>query len=188
MPANQPGGLRADLCGDRRFRRGEKSPAAREHGARSWLGRGHAGQAKPPRRRSKDGRRARLGRGARRCRRRRHAPAARRAGRIRPIPVTDAVLRDPWPEDWSGLAAVAGNARLQPARADLRHRSNVGRLWPRLVQLSLGSGTSTIAPLVHDGVMYLVDSNSTVQAIDARSGDLIWSFARPLRRKRRGCR
>ncbi|RYD90166.1 MAG: hypothetical protein EOP61_30140, partial [Sphingomonadales bacterium] len=56
-------------------------------------------------------------------------------------------------------------------------RANVGTLglaW----SLSLASGTNAIAPIVHDGVMF-INSNGTVQALDARNGESIWKFVRP---------
>ena len=47
-----------------------------------------------------------------------------------------------------------------------------------LTSLALGTGSNAIAPLVHDGVLF-VHSSNTVSAIDGRNGDVIWSFDRP---------
>jgi alcohol dehydrogenase (cytochrome c) len=43
--------------------------------------------------------------------------------------------------------------------------------------VSFATGTNGIEPLVHDGVLF-INSNGTVQALDATTGDLIWEFAR----------
>ena len=58
------------------------------------------------------------------------------------------------------------------------NRSNVAALglaW----SLPLGTGSNAIAPLVHDGVLF-VHSSNTVSAIDGRNGDVIWSFFKVL--------
>ena len=33
---------------------------------------------------------------------------------------------------------------------------------------------SQVTPIVHDGIMFLSNTANTVQALDARTGDLIW--------------
>ena len=35
-------------------------------------------------------------------------------------------------------------------------------------------GASEITPIVHDGVMFLSNTDNTVQALDAKTGELIW--------------
>lgn len=39
-------------------------------------------------------------------------------------------------------------------------------------------GSNQATPLVYDGVMYLPNPNSIVQALDAATGDLIWEYRR----------
>ena len=39
-------------------------------------------------------------------------------------------------------------------------------------------GNQQTTPLVHDGVMYLANPGSTVQALDAANGDLLWEYRR----------
>ena len=38
-----------------------------------------------------------------------------------------------------------------------------------------------IAPLVHDGIIFIKSAN-TIQALDGRTGDLLWQYARALPR------
>jgi alcohol dehydrogenase (cytochrome c) len=45
---------------------------------------------------------------------------------------------------------------------------------------SLPPGSSESTPLVHDGVMFVQGANDKVQALDARSGDLLWQYERRL--------
>ena len=35
-------------------------------------------------------------------------------------------------------------------------------------------GASEITPIVHDGIMFLSNTGNTVQALDAKTGELIW--------------
>ncbi len=39
-------------------------------------------------------------------------------------------------------------------------------------------GNQQTTPLVHDGVMYLANPGSTVQALNAANGDLLWEYRR----------
>ena len=39
-------------------------------------------------------------------------------------------------------------------------------------------GNQQTTPLVHDGVMYLANPGSTVQALNAATGDLLWEYRR----------
>lgn len=85
-------------------------------------------------------------------------------------PVTDAMLQKLPKEDWlawRGSSASLGYSSLQQIT-----RSNVGKL--RLVwSKSLGPGTNGIAPLAHDGVIFL-SGGGNITAIEGTSGDTIW--------------
>ena len=90
--------------------------------------------------------------------------------------VTDSVLRDPSPNDWLMFSRTYDAQRFSP----LKHitRSNVGNLqqaWSR----DLNRGSLESIPLVHDGVMYLINPGETVIALNAATGDLIWEYKRP---------
>ena len=53
-------------------------------------------------------------------------------------------------------------------------------VWAR----GMGTGTMEATPLVYDGVMYLPGPGDVIQAIDAKTGDLIWEYRRKLPRGR----
>lgn len=101
----------------------------------------------------------------------REAKARLRAKAERLTQVTDRMLRSPPKEDWllwRGDVSATGFSALRQI-----DRSNVGRL--RLVwSKTLGPGTDAITPLVHDGVIF-VFGGEKISALDATSGDTIWS-------------
>ena len=58
-------------------------------------------------------------------------------------------------------------------------KANVGNL--RLAwSWSLPSGSNEGVPLVHDGVIFVHGMGDRVQALDAKSGDLLWEYRRQL--------
>ncbi len=85
-------------------------------------------------------------------------------------PVTDAMLRQLPSNDWlvwRGSTDAMGYSRL-----DQINRKTVGRLklvWSK----SLGRGTNGIAPLAHDGVVFL-HGGGAITAIDGKTGDTLW--------------
>ena len=48
--------------------------------------------------------------------------------------------------------------------------------WSRAMQ----SGPQEVEPLVDDGIMFLVNSEDILQALDATNGDLLWEYKRKL--------
>ena len=91
-------------------------------------------------------------------------------------PVTDAMLQDPAPGDWLNWRRTLDGWGYSPL--DEITRDNVGDL--RLVwSWAIGEGTQQTTPLVHDGIMYLANPGSVVQAIDAATGELLWEYRRP---------
>jgi alcohol dehydrogenase (cytochrome c) len=87
-------------------------------------------------------------------------------------PVTDEMLRNPPPGDW--LMARRNYQAWSHSPLTEINRKNVKDL--RLVwswAMSDAGGNQNM-PLVHDGVMYLVNPFNTIQALDAATGDLIW--------------
>jgi len=92
-------------------------------------------------------------------------------------PVTDDVLRDPPPGDWLRWRRDHGATGYSPLSQI--NRGNVQRM--RLAwALGINPGTQEQEPLVHDGVMYLLHPDATVQALDARDGELLWEYRREL--------
>ncbi len=94
------------------------------------------------------------------------------------VPVTDAMLQNPDPANWMMWRRTLDSWGYSPLTQI--NRNNVGQLrvvWTR----GLGPGTSQEAtPLVYDGVMYIPNPGDYIQALDAKSGDLIWEYQRTL--------
>ncbi|MGH2399012.1 MAG: pyrroloquinoline quinone-dependent dehydrogenase, partial [bacterium] len=88
------------------------------------------------------------------------------------VPVTDAMLRNPPPGDW--LMVRRNYQAWSHSPLQEMTPANVGRL--KLVwEWSMNEGgQSEPTPLVHDGIIYLINTGNIVQALDGRTGDLIW--------------
>jgi alcohol dehydrogenase (cytochrome c) len=87
-------------------------------------------------------------------------------------PVTDAMLRHPDPSDW---LMIRGNYQAWDySPLNQITRDNVGELRLAWVWSMNDGGNNQTAPVVHNGVLFLNNPNSTLQALDARSGELIW--------------
>lgn len=88
-------------------------------------------------------------------------------------PVTDGMLMSPPDEDWlmwRRTYDLSGHSPLSQI-----NRDNVADLkvaW----SVELGSGTSMTTPLVHDGVMFIADTENRLLALDATSGEELWRY------------
>ncbi|HEX3703673.1 MAG TPA: PQQ-binding-like beta-propeller repeat protein, partial [Vicinamibacterales bacterium] len=109
------------------------------------------------------------------------APAPRGltvAGEVRNyVPVTDEMLRQPDPGDWLMVRRTYSAWSHSPL-ADIT-RNNVQELklsWVWAMSECGASGRNQPTPLVHAGIMYLVNCGHVVQALDASTGDLIWEY------------
>ena len=117
------------------------------------------------------------------------APAGFQGGtrHFRPIaervPVTDAMLREPDPDDWLMYRRTWDGWGHSPL--DQIDRGNVGGLQLAWVW-AMGDGRNQPTPLVYDGVMYLTSPGNVVQALDAADGTLLWEYRRPLPEALRG--
>lgn len=90
-------------------------------------------------------------------------------------PVTDAVLRGPADGDWPMWRRTYDHWGFSPL--DQIDRSNVSTL--RLAwSWTLEEGRQEATPLVHDGVMFLVQACDVVEALDARDGTRLWIYRR----------
>src|SRR5262249_15237800 len=97
-------------------------------------------------------------------------------------PVDEVMLGSPSGEDW--LAWRGGNTLQSFSELDQIKAANVAHLevaW----SWSLALGPNEIEPLVHDGVMF-VNSAQEVQALDARSGELLWKYTREIPQQYQG--
>lgn len=92
-------------------------------------------------------------------------------------PVTDAEIQAPDPADWLSWRRTLDSQGHSPL--DQINRETVAGLrlvWAR----PLANGHQEGTPLVHDGVMYFPGPADTIEALDARSGQLLWQYRRDL--------
>ncbi len=88
------------------------------------------------------------------------------------VPVSDEMLRNPPPGDW--LMARRNYQAWSYSPLEDINRTTVKDLRLAWSWAMMEGGAHQPMPLVHGGIMYLVNSGNIVQAIDAASGDLIW--------------
>ena len=94
------------------------------------------------------------------------------------VPVTDAMLQEPSPDDWLMWRRTLDGWGYSPL--DQIDRSNVDDLrmvWSRALNTP---GRQQGTPLVYNGVLYMPNPNDVIQAINATTGDLIWEHRRPV--------
>jgi alcohol dehydrogenase (cytochrome c) len=88
------------------------------------------------------------------------------------VPVTDAMLRNQPEGDWLMIRrnyqawSHSPLSQVTPA--------NVGRLRLAWVWAMTDGGASEPTPIVHNGIIYLINPGNIVQALDGRTGELIW--------------
>lgn len=101
-------------------------------------------------------------------------------------PVTEEMLLDPSPNDWLMYSRTYDAQRFSPLdQIDTENAGSLVEAWSRPLDL----GTIESIPLVHDGVMYALVPRSSDQglrtsmaAIDAATGELLWEYVRPTGR------
>ncbi|HEY4361245.1 MAG TPA: PQQ-binding-like beta-propeller repeat protein [Bryobacteraceae bacterium] len=90
------------------------------------------------------------------------------------VPVSDAMLRNPDPADWLMLRHDYKATYYSPLNQITTQ--NVGNLqlaWSWAMQEGASNGNQP-APIVHNGVMYLNNAGMVLQALNAKTGELIW--------------
>ena len=90
------------------------------------------------------------------------------------VPVTDAMLKNPDPGDWLMVRRnyqAWSDSPLSQITTDNVRTLRLAWVWTMNDGLP---GRNQPTPLVHNGIMYLVHPGHIVQALDARTGDLIW--------------
>src|SRR5713101_3973065 len=98
-------------------------------------------------------------------------------------PVTDAMLEHPNPADWINWRRTQdawGFSPLKQINRDNVHQLQLSWSW------MLEPGMSEPTPLVYNGVMYLPNPNSTVQAVDAETGEFLWEYKKEIPKPRFG--
>ncbi len=95
------------------------------------------------------------------------------AGRVTNyVPVTDEMLRKPDPGDWLMIRRNYQAHSYSPL--DSITTTNVRDLRLEWVWAMNEGGANQPTPIVHNGIIYLANTSNTVQALDGRTGDLIW--------------
>ena len=93
------------------------------------------------------------------------------------VPVTDAMLRQPAPDNW--ISFRNGYGLWGYSALNEINTGTVGELrlvWSRAMQ----HGYQEVEPIVYNGVMFLANVEDIVQALDATTGDLLWEYRRAL--------
>jgi alcohol dehydrogenase (cytochrome c) len=96
--------------------------------------------------------------------------------------VTDALLREPPDGEWLSWRRTLDGQGYSPLRQvtpDNVKELRLAWVW------AMTEGRVQTAPLVHDGVMYLANAGNVLQALDARTGDIIWQYSREFPEGRR---
>lgn len=95
------------------------------------------------------------------------------AGEVRNyVPVSPEMLKNPPAQDW--LIFGRNYQRYSYSPLDQITRDNVKNLQLKWTWAMNNSGSNQTTPIVHDGIIYLASPSNIVQAIDGKTGDLIW--------------
>ena len=88
------------------------------------------------------------------------------------VPVTDAMLRNPPAGDWLMMRRNYQGWSYSPLRQITT--ANVGQLQLKWMWSMPENGTMEDTPIVHNGVMYMWGTGNTIQALNAKTGELLW--------------
>jgi len=110
-----------------------------------------------------------------------YAPALPAVTRPNPLdgftPVSEAQLIEPAAQDWLTWRRAYDAQGFSPlTEINARNARTLRAAW----SWALPPGTTETTPLVHDGVMFVAGAGDRVQALDARTGDLLWQYTRRL--------
>jgi len=99
------------------------------------------------------------------------------------VPVTQEMLQNPSPDDWLMYSRTYDAQRFSPLKQITKQ--NVGQL-KQIWSKDMVTASQENIPLVHDGVMYVMNpgapgmpAGAVVWALDATNGKLIWEYRRP---------
>ncbi|MEO8052942.1 MAG: PQQ-binding-like beta-propeller repeat protein, partial [Acidobacteriota bacterium] len=88
------------------------------------------------------------------------------------VPVTPEMLKNPPASDW--LIFGRNYQRHSYSPLDQITRDNAKNLQLKWTWAMNDSGANQTTPLVHNGIIYLASPSNIVQALDGKTGDLIW--------------
>ena len=90
------------------------------------------------------------------------------------IPVTDAMLRNPDPGDWLMIRRDYKATDYSPLnQITAKNVNDLHLVWSWAMQEGASNGNQP-APIVHNGVLYVNNAGMVLQALDAKTGELIW--------------
>ena len=93
------------------------------------------------------------------------------------VPVTDAMLQAPAPEDWLMWRRTLDGWGYSPLdEIDGDNVADLRLVWSR----ALHPGSQQATPIAYGGVLYVPNPRDVIQAIDAASGDLLWEHRREV--------
>lgn len=93
-------------------------------------------------------------------------------------PVTAEMLANPPKGDWllwRGDHANTGFSQLDQINKETVKNLQLAWAWPMA-----DVGIQETVPLIHDGVMFIQTSNGIVEALNAKTGDLLWTYRHVL--------
>ncbi|MGA3226943.1 MAG: PQQ-binding-like beta-propeller repeat protein [Acidobacteriaceae bacterium] len=89
-------------------------------------------------------------------------------------PVTDAMLEHPADGDWLMFRRNYQGWSFSPLKQiDVGNVKNLQLKWAWAMN---EGGANEVTPIVHDGIIFLSNTDNIVQALDAKSGKLIWEY------------
>jgi alcohol dehydrogenase (cytochrome c) len=90
------------------------------------------------------------------------------------VPVTDAMLRNPDPGDWLMLRHdYKATSFSQLNQITAQNVNGLHLVWSWAMDEGASNGNQP-GPIVHNGVLYVNNAGMVLQALDARTGELIW--------------
>jgi alcohol dehydrogenase (cytochrome c) len=90
------------------------------------------------------------------------------------VPVTDAMLRNQDPGDWLMLRRDYKATYYSPLnQITAQNVNDLHLVWSWSMQDGASNGNQP-APIVHNGVLYVNNAGMVLQALDAKTGELIW--------------
>jgi alcohol dehydrogenase (cytochrome c) len=91
--------------------------------------------------------------------------------------VTDAMLQNPPDGDWLTWRRTLDGQGFSPlTQINKANVSGLRLAW----SYNLAPGPNAATPLVHDGVIFVYSSRDQVDALNAATGDIIWTYKRDL--------
>jgi len=91
--------------------------------------------------------------------------------------VTDAMLRNPDPADWLMIRRDYKASSFSPLnQINTQNVSDLRLVWSWAMQDGVILGNQP-APIVHSGVLFVNNNGGVLQALDAKTGELIWGMA-----------